>query len=705
MAANRLVPYRVLTGSPWRAPITDRVSPKVQDVELDTGSGSFSLKNGSANQPLVQPGGVIAWAVDGVEAAWTICERVDQATDQPEEEIGEDTAYSGRGILAELEQAKVYPSIGLGKKPFGDIRYFDYSSPELDTTGWTAAVERFTQCQNPFLTPPNGIFGAPNPWPDPAGVWISSRALSGDHDPIGTWYARKTFTLAEDSELVINAAADDAYDLRLDGTPIVGWDDPPGIDGWQKARFVRVSVSAGTHVLAVRVTNYDRTITSGSNTGNISVFLCAVYKLTDTIFGRIQQLLLRSDHTWICSDYPTIAPGFTPPRIMEILVQNAVARGTIPAWATSWTPGGATDTAGTSCPIITQSFRHGSSVLEAAQQMSQGWIEFAAHMSAASATRVFDLWMAEGAPTGPGWSLVAPGRGTTRALAIEPAVNATEITHVGDVSKLATVLMVRYDDGYFEVVNADAVAQYGRREAFLSLNDFKDLAAANRTGLASLDELDQAVETIEVGQWAATGADAPGTAYITGDKITSIDRSGSDTLCRVAGWTASEEKAGLLVVVPELNFAQKTHSQDIDRWLQRTTPGALDGRSAAATPDSPAIVDSGTIDDQEFSWSQPGDAELQIGVPIFGKVAVKVVQLKIEASATIAGSTPTIWTLYRNAVAVATVTLPVGSTSVTRCLADTDGVIGLVGTRWNAAVTQAGSHTHSGLAASYVEIS
>jgi len=82
----------------------------------------------------------------------------------------------------------------------------------------------------------------------PHWIWYPT-GKSLDRTPAESRYFRKTFAVKEPSRLVLEATADNAFTLYLDGKAVAKGDD------WLKPQKVEVSVPIGPHVLAARASN------------------------------------------------------------------------------------------------------------------------------------------------------------------------------------------------------------------------------------------------------------------------------------------------------------------------------------------------------------------------------------------------------------------------------------------------------------------
>lgn len=724
--APRLTVSRIDFDAPHRSLLTDATNITMEKRASDVGTGSFTISNSSAQRWSMNTDVPLVFSIDDVETYTAVVTSYDQTTVAEGEEAEEVTTFTVSAIIDEWRRAVVFPPLPPGVLPAGDTVYFDFSHIALDETGWTSGYARFWQCNLAALfressAPPSGLWGAPESWPDPKGQWMAPRPLSGDRDPVGEWYARRWFTVEEENmepgqefaELVIYAAADDAFDLRLDGMPIIGWDDPPGNEGWSKGRFVRLKVSPGLHLLAVKVKNYDRADLGRSNYGNISVFLCAVYQVMNTWLGRTQVKLFGSgayfdpfgegNDGWIVLDYPAQPPGFTPLRVIELLLGQAQARGALPHWHTNWASGGVTDTDGTVAPKSPDfSFRVGMTYLDVLRQMTEGYIEFDAHIRPNEIARRLSVWIAK--------DTTYPGRGSTRPMTIELGDNATSIEHSQTVDSAVTKFLVLYDRGYFmhqpEPMISDPVG-LGRRESFLSLADTKDRHMAMKTADAHLLKFNHAERSTVASYYPATPAESPPTAFDLGDTIQTRNSVTVLQSYRVQAIAAAEPEEGKLLITPELGTAQQEHERAIDRWLTRTGPGMFGGRSEATNPAVIRAAEVQTIQKQTFTWEQSGDAKLHVGVPWLGKKPVKVVRAWISADEATGGflSERTIVRIMKDDGAGYVLVIDLELWGDHELHVECLEAYGTIGTKWNAEIIQASAfHKRIGVECEYIEI-
>jgi hypothetical protein len=156
---------------------------------------------------------------------------------------------------------------------------------------------------------------------------------------------------------------------------------------------------------------------------------------------------------------------------------------------------------------------------------------------------------------------------------------------------IANRLLVRHKGGYLLVEDVASQAQYGTSTQLLALGDIDDPAEARRVAEAHLAtlaqperEIDSALDPLNP---LAVGA-RPWLDFGLGDMVTAPSRDGTPTTYRVVGWAISEDDHGRVTVEPTLNTLIDEAQIATQRWLRRMTPGALGGRSEAASLPVPA---------------------------------------------------------------------------------------------------------------------
>lgn len=230
------------------------------------------------------------------------------------EEGAEFARYDLDHILAVTEEGIVEPPGGMDSQPASRDRSFNFASPQLDDSTWTAAVELASFPSPPF---PDSLSELPSGWPPTSAakfIWSRDYDLSGGfHNmPVGTSYFRTTFTLsgAVNRQARAVISVDDNYELWIDGIMMDSYINV-GIDGWGSAHLHDFLLSPGTHTLAVKGTN----ITRPGNNNNIAWAMFSVWTMVDGSDVYDTELVFSSSAT-LAKDYPATAPGFNPGEIL-----------------------------------------------------------------------------------------------------------------------------------------------------------------------------------------------------------------------------------------------------------------------------------------------------------------------------------------------------------------------------------------------------
>lgn len=196
---------------------------------------------------------------------------------------------SGRGVLALLEDAVVYPEYGFQPKSRGDQRLFTFVANEYESViddgsglgyenfGWAFAAELKAQ----FDVQTSPWIAAPVDWPEIGqnALWIWDQVRGGSRTspaPIGYVYFLKRFFIDSDEDIAFFGACDDAFEAYLDGQPLMS---NGGTYAFRETTRVDLNVKAGHHLIAVRCENQERPY--GESPAGF-VFAAAAIGTTDT---------------------------------------------------------------------------------------------------------------------------------------------------------------------------------------------------------------------------------------------------------------------------------------------------------------------------------------------------------------------------------------------------------------------------------------
>lgn len=149
---------------------------------------------------------------------------------------------------------------------------------------------------------------------------------------------------------------------------------------------------------------------------------------------------------------------------------------------------------------------------------------------------------------------------------------------------VATLLLVRYDGGYFEVSDAAAVAAWGRKEGFVQLGSVADVDEATRVATAILAFQKEPTVATTMGIEPTGTGDDPYADYTVGDSITAPDVDGTPTTQRVVSLTVTEDADSEVGFVNELKSSFLVADEAFNRQLKKLLNGSMRGQTQAANP-------------------------------------------------------------------------------------------------------------------------
>ncbi|GIV00840.1 MAG: hypothetical protein KatS3mg014_2455 [Actinomycetota bacterium] len=292
-------------------------------VVSEPGSGSVAVGVADPDASCLECGRIVTFDLDGEPVGGFLVERIEVDAD-PRDGLPSARLRraSGRSTLAVLDHAIVYPEQGSGRlSPSTRLMNFTSSDYEVRPP-WTAAVQIKRQGDS------TGQWdGAPLDWPDPDAYWIWAQAQGPGSDttppqPVGRCYFRTQFYVGSQTPVTIFITADDGYELYLDAT-LVAKETKAFM--WAETQTYDVLLDAGLHTIAVVGINIHR----DSVSTNVAGVIVSVVERTEggQSYGSV---LVRTDNTWAALAYPPRAPGMTPGKIMQVLLDEAQARGALP---------------------------------------------------------------------------------------------------------------------------------------------------------------------------------------------------------------------------------------------------------------------------------------------------------------------------------------------------------------------------------------
>ena len=238
------------TNATYQGTLSSVLESEFVDEYNQAGAGTVTVPLDSADAALLVKDAVVRVIYrDDIRFAWFVETRERTIADNGNQYT---LTASGRGLLAWLEDAVIYPQGGLADFLAPD-RPFNYASgPGNWRTSGNYQAALGVQWKNDTTSRK----GLPVRWKDPAAQWIW-RTNPETVVQRGTvnWFYRD-FTLSSPTRVKFYASCDNAMDVYLDGQQIMSSSDfdKEAASFTQMARFT-IRLGIGTHTLAARVKN------------------------------------------------------------------------------------------------------------------------------------------------------------------------------------------------------------------------------------------------------------------------------------------------------------------------------------------------------------------------------------------------------------------------------------------------------------------
>jgi hypothetical protein len=514
------------------------------------------------------------WLRGEVVHAGLIEPREDSTVDQAEE-AGQAARVGGRGVLAVLDQGTVDP-LRLALQPVQDSVRFNFGHPDFDDAGWIApkVLRYLDEAYDQGFTVPGPYWGMPlDEWWDLQARVIGPHQASIETAPVGKWYLRKTFSLAEDTTVQFDLASDGPALVFLDGQMLKNTGAPE--QGMTDIHTVTVDVSAGSHVIGVEVTNRVWQFTSANPTG----FLLTAFD------GRPWDgdVVVRTDSTWSMLAYPAQTPGWTAGKILRWLLAAWDARGG-PSISTTFTD--KVDSKGKAWPVIPdETFQCGRSLLAAVTQLAENHIDVSMAPTGSSLSawvkgnrgRVRDLTLANLDPVTDGGEIVTDGGEMVYEFVDNPCL--TNLRHRTE-PPLASRVLARWDGGWI----SRSIAASWYRELHVQLPSTLTVEQAEQTTDDLLTVFSQERVEFSAGVHPRVDAQRPFDGFTEGDYLNLPDRRMLPTQVRVLTLAASVDRDGVVAYEIEAGDRVQLERERLDAWLRRMQPGAIGGRTEVAQP-------------------------------------------------------------------------------------------------------------------------
>lgn len=293
----------------------DRHRQWLEELE-NVGAGSVTVPLGSADAALLTDGRIVKCFLDGTARfAWIVESAEIVVADDGAREAGRLVQFSGRGVLALLERAVVFPELEIGLVS-PDTRFFSPASSDYDDSGWTNAVElkQVSDPAGPWAGAPAGMANQ-DAW------WIGLAGDSTPGVPPGPRRFRKEFSVGAGAggDHFIELACDDTWILYFDGD-LVSAEQQVGV--WGETRQIPRFLDEGPHQIYAECSNLPRP----NPATNVFGFTLSV---APVVFGNAPGApIVATDATWLIDD-TSYVPGMSWGAAMGALLNESAARDTL----------------------------------------------------------------------------------------------------------------------------------------------------------------------------------------------------------------------------------------------------------------------------------------------------------------------------------------------------------------------------------------
>lgn len=396
-----------------------------------------------------------------------------------EEAAGRMLTVSGRHIRSILDTAVVTGN--------GDRRTFDFSSP---TGAWYVSSDWVTPIGVAWSADSTARATNPKDWPDPTAHWIWSSPPDANNAAERNWF-RGSFTLAVPTDVTIWASCDNSMSLRLNGEVVITT-DPTDLFAWRNTYKHRVTLPAGTHLVAAWV---DNAVSTGLNPG---AFLCTIG--TADAQGELDTVILRTGNAaWKVHD-ATPRPGWHAAQILNTLLTEAQADGYLTG--VTWD--------------FTDTLDSDGEAWDDVQDVQIGVTTDLLSVSNLWAGTVYDIDMTP--------DLVLRlfkrmGSDLSATVVFTEGVDVTSFAPTARYGQIRNVGLVEHPSGWAEVEDTSSTGSYGKRATGLSLGGAGSSDQATTTAESVLSDLAEPQITLPLGSTSAVGPQ-PYDDFNLGDVIT-----------------------------------------------------------------------------------------------------------------------------------------------------------------------------------------
>lgn len=551
---------------------TDNATSLTASLELNAlGSFDMELQADHANASSVTAGTCVR-LYDGSTLVGTFTidelEEILVAVDDADKVL----KCSGSGLMSRLSQGLVYPWLGNTGRPVSRDRIFNWASPPLDTTSWGGVFLQERVFPLAYL---------PEAWPnaDVFGYYINTRAfVPGGAHPVGDTLFRNSFDVETATNAVFYISADDTFELWLDGIllerePNKQPDNSGNESTW---RYV-VYLTAGTHTIAVKLTNWD---VSDVSVVNPSAFIFSAWPVSSAGVITGVPFLTSSEDTfdWLGLDYPDPFPGWEAPDILQMLLDECQDRDELLGWTL--------DVHGTYDEIVEFGCRVGDTFLKVVEALAATYIDV------------------ECDPEGLVLHVYPKGTlGTTTSVSLVEGGSLVSLSRTTDDNFSNRIAGV-WEEGLVVETDATSVTANGVRPTSVEIGTVADETAAQEILQGYLDAYSEPLVSLTADVVPITGAVA-GIDYTIGDIVPTL---GPLEDVKTVGLTWTLDEGGELEATPEFDSLLAVRQRDTLRSIQFQV-AKFDSPATAQILAPDLKIANGRVNTESQSWSWSGDID------------------------------------------------------------------------------------------------
>lgn len=338
-----------------------------QEVLGDTGYGKMTFQNDDPDLDLVEYGDFMQFQIDDVPRFLALVEKMDRTDIDPAEDVAEQTVVSGRGALAVLEDAIVYPDLYIETVPFADARIFNFSS-FASLNGANDWAANSTGVHDWGVYTAAGIYytNVPAGFPDTTAHWLGPEAPDGSgNNPVGDWYLKSVLPSVDEGQYRLSVCADDSVEVYVDNVPV---HKAEGVFG----RLITIDLwlDSALHDISFHITNLPLPLGGGP-----SGLIWSLQELNadGTVGAVVWHSVASGSALDFFTSYPTDPPGFTAGDVLDTLFDEAQDRGAL--LNLSWDFSATVDSDGVAwADVIQPSFQIGADYLTVIKQLGESYL-------------------------------------------------------------------------------------------------------------------------------------------------------------------------------------------------------------------------------------------------------------------------------------------------------------------------------------------